>query len=63
MNLKDWSLQKAIEDRVKLEDMVEWARSEVPKPEEAVMKKELPSTKWNPTPQFVLIRAIKLLSL
>lgn len=31
MNRADWSIQKAIEDRVKLEDMVEWAQKPVPK--------------------------------
>jgi hypothetical protein len=46
MNLKDWSIQDAIKERVRQEDLALWAGR---KDEEFVPKPPLPSTKWSPT--------------
>jgi hypothetical protein len=53
MNKHDWTVQDAIADRVRQEDLLDWAAK--PNPEEPleVMSKQLPSQKWSPTSRYV----------
>ncbi len=52
MNIHDWTIQDAIAERVRQEDLVRWAQRPDPVVPEEVLKKELPSQVWSPTAKY-----------
>jgi hypothetical protein len=55
MNIHNWSVQQAIEERVRQEDLVMWAQKSAPA---IVNKPLLPKQEWSETAKFVFGRSI-----
>jgi hypothetical protein len=53
MNRANWTVQDAIAERVRQEDLVEWASKPNPVESKETMAKELPSNKWEETGAYV----------